>query len=763
MIHLTKKTLYLFLFLLTLLMDVSILLNKSFIFSSLSLIFLITLPGVLTLMALRVKNLPFWNYIVTSIGLSISVLMIVGLIFNWVWFASIHTPPLTKPLMFALVNVYIFVLTLVGYFRKQDIQFKFKFEFRRVNVLNTILFILPVIFTLLSIFGAIILNNGGGNIFTMTALAGIAVFSCLILFTHKRIPGYIFPYGIFLISLSLLLMLSLRSWYISGWDIQDENRLFQLTKDIGYWSPNNIQHDYNSCLSITLLPTIFNLLTGITIEGLFKIVYQVIFSLLPVSVYLIARRYSTSALSYFASFYIMIQPFYIQPMVALMRQEIAFAFFGIMLLTIFEENLNSKVRSILVIIFGISLIMSHYSTTYIALILLMITYLGLGTIRIIRRWNFVKKVAQKLKLKSQNEIKHSYFISPLILFVLFSYSLVWYSVVNSTAKHATQVAQDFIQDMDKMFHAKNDNEDTRKAVQVLPDGDINKVDQLNEYIENQVFMFQSDLSPKYPRSVVDKYTLAPLYPSSADPAIKTSISSEINIFFQLFKQPFKIFVFIGVFLMLFMKFKNSVFHREFIILAFVSAMLIAIMILNPSLTASYNLSRFYLQSLVILSLPAILGTMFFFTFLRKLAFYAMGASLILLYLFFSGFTSQIFGGEAYMHLNNYGDDYDKFYMHQSEIVSGDWLAKHRYKNTAIFADGNASLRLRYTSWTDTTKTILPQVIYKNSYVYASYTNIVENRTYASFNGNVLRYEYPQGFLSDNKDVIYNNGSSKIYK
>jgi uncharacterized membrane protein len=47
-------------------------------------------------------------------------------------------------------------------------------------------------------------------------------------------------------------MLSLRSWYISGFDISNEYEVFKITKEKMLWSMSNFNDTYNACLSITM-------------------------------------------------------------------------------------------------------------------------------------------------------------------------------------------------------------------------------------------------------------------------------------------------------------------------------------------------------------------------------------------------------------------------------------------------------------------------------------------------------------------------------
>ena len=63
--------------------------------------------------------------------------------------------------------------------------------------------------------------------------------------------------------------------------------------------------------------------------------------------------------------------------------------------------------------------------------------------------------------------------------------------------------------------------------------------------------------------------------------------------------------------------------------------------------------------------------------------------------------------------------------------------------------------------------VIPNIIDKSNYVYASYSNthgniaFIDDIIYSSVN--TLAISYPFNFLNTNKNLVYNNGGAKIYK
>jgi hypothetical protein len=59
--------------------------------------------------------------------------------------------------------------------------------------------------------------------------------------------------------------------------------------------------------------------------------------------------------------------------------------------------------------------------------------------------------------------------------------------------------------------------------------------------------------------------------------------------------------------------------------------------------------------------------------------------------------------------------------------------------------------------------MLPSTMDRKAYVYSNYVNTIENRTFSYYRLKVMRHNFPKKFLNQNKNLIYNNGSSEIFK
>ena len=159
-----------------------------------SFIFLITIPGLLIMLMLKIRKIGFWEYLVYTIGLSVAFLMFGGLFNNWFLpLVEIGRPLLLIPLLISF-NAFLLIFWIIAYKRNNENIFEIRFP--KLDWLNKIFFLTPLIFPLLSILGTILLNNGGPNYFTIVMLGGIATYVFLIVLFRKKLNENIYPWAI---------------------------------------------------------------------------------------------------------------------------------------------------------------------------------------------------------------------------------------------------------------------------------------------------------------------------------------------------------------------------------------------------------------------------------------------------------------------------------------------------------------------------------------------------------------------------------------
>lgn len=336
-------------------------------------IFFSFVPGFLMVVLLKLNRINFLIKCLFSVGLSISLLLAVGMFLNTLY------PLLIKPLsiipVLVLLNITTIILTVFAYRRNRDLKtselFNFKFELKD-KLLAPLIF--PVLFPFLAFFGTFLMNTTFNNIIILIFLILIPIYLVAIAYLKDRIHPVTYPIALFMIGFGLILFHSLTSFHVLGRDVHQEFYVFQLTLANFHWNIYDFYSPYNACLSITILPTIYQVLSNMNPEYVFKVLFALLGSILPLMVYTVVKKYFSSKFAFFASLLFVFQVFFID-IVGAVRQEIAIIFFFLAVMVLFDcfgekKFENSWLKKLLFLIFVFSMIVSHYTTSYVAFVVL---------------------------------------------------------------------------------------------------------------------------------------------------------------------------------------------------------------------------------------------------------------------------------------------------------------------------------------------------------------------------------------------------------
>jgi uncharacterized membrane protein len=763
----TRNKTFLTIFVLFLFMNITVMLklNSYPICTILNFLFLSFIPGLLILLMLKIRETDFWEYLVYSFGLSIASLMFFGLFVNWLLpVTGITDKPLSPNSFLVCFDIFIIIIGIVAILRNKDMHPVLKFP--DANLANSIFFIVPLIFPVLSIMGSTSLNNNGTNIFTMLMIGGVAIYVFALVLCRNKLNNNIYPWVLFLFSISMLLATSLRSWNISGHDIIQEFQMFQLTKENFFWTMQNFPgHAYNACLSITILPTIFSGFLGINDEYIFRICFQIFFSILPIIIYLFLKRYAKPVLAFLSVFFFISFPTFFIDLPMMIRQEISLVFFSLALLVIFNKEIKRIWKEIFFVVFGISMIVAHYSTSYITYAILLSTYILTCVVRI----------SEKIKLKRLKNIKipiRKHYLRGYLLLALIVFGFLWFvplthiagDLVSFLTKSLGNMKNEFILDL------KGERTSLLEQFNIFYKPKDKSVI-LQEYL-NEVELKYKDKSniSHYP---IEKYKdFQPVLVGNENMPVKLDpgVVSKIYLFAEIIQKLIKVFLIVGVFYLLFFYIKKREMDIEYILMTFLSLFWLVAVMVMPFSSIEYHLGRAYLQVSIVLALPAILGFMIIFKFIKKKNIKSILISLIFIiyFLFSSEFINQIIGGrDTSIHLDNSGTYYDKYYNHTSEIASGKWLTNNYDKERLVYVDGTTtSLKLTILSNLKDGQfvyNILPSIMSTDAYVFSNYTNTTKKMIIQSFKSDTISHNFPDQFLDDNKNKIYSNGGSEIFK
>lgn len=754
MIIINKKQIFFALVILTLLFDLIALtgFNSFYLGSVYSFIYLMFIPGLITIHIFKIKRINFWDYLIYSVGLSVCFLIFLGLAINWVYPLLLLTkkPLSLLPLLFSM-NIALSVLMYLNLRLYKNIEIKFvvpRFKLSDVSV-----FLVPLAFPIFSILGATSLNNGGSNIFTLFLISSISIFVVLLVALRNKINRNIFPFSVLSISLSLLLMVSLRSWYVSGWDIFEEQLVFDYTNKLSYWNRLFPTISYNSCLSITILPSILLTFVRIDPQYIYKLLFQIIFSFAPLVLYLSFKRYSNQIYSYIMVIFFISQQTFFDTLTKVVRQEIALLFFSLSIYSIFDKNIRPALRKILFILFSFAVILSHYSTAYIAGALFIGTY-------------FLNKISSKLcksysPLSFVNEV-----LTGKVILILFSSILVWNILVTNSPGKVLTTTYYLVTHPSTLSIKPSGGE----SISLLPlnifklTEDKSKL--LSQYIKEATKLYKTytDLS-LYPydpsfgsEPLLLESKLLPLH-------VNTTNLKLVSFLGLINSLSVKIIILIGV-ITTFIKFKRNKNGKDYFMLSITGILLLGLTIIFPFITVQYDFDRLFIQTFVVLGVGvAILLEQLNKNIHNNYKLLSILSLYILYFLYSTGFINNIVGGmEAGLHLNNFGYSYNNHYTRTSEVASVRWLSDNYNKNYKVYGD-------RYSAWRiivfggdiSVIDDVLTTTIDKSAYVYSRYSNVIENENFKRYMGYRLTFTYPSVFLDEYKNLIYSNRNSKIHK
>lgn len=341
-------------------------------------IYLTFIPGLVLLKILRPKEISVVDTILLSVGLSIALLMFFGLLINELYpVMGVSSPLSTIPLIITL-SFLTLALFFAGY--RQDLSENLSsWRSDLINlkdiIKSTILF-LPV---LLGVIGSLYVSV---PLLLLMIIAVTALYA-LSSFSHGFIPSELYPLAIFAISLALITQVLLTSKYIMGTpDAHLEYYVFKLTAINGYWRllPTGITPmttvNYDSMLSITILPTIYSALMNVNGEIVFKALYSFIFSLVPVTLFQIYKGQIGKSASILSTFFLISGSlvFYAFSPLSLNRQIVGEFFLVLSILIWLDKGISIGKRRLLLIAFGAALVVSHYSLTYLYLVFVLSIY-----------------------------------------------------------------------------------------------------------------------------------------------------------------------------------------------------------------------------------------------------------------------------------------------------------------------------------------------------------------------------------------------------
>ena len=740
------KGLFLFIFILLAVVNITVFLDIPFLGQFSGFIFLSFIPGILILLILKLNRLGMTEKVVLSVGLSISSILFFGLIINWLYPILGNKTPLSVPSLVVSFTILTVVLAALAFWKNRQGLFPL-FSGFRLNTSEMCWLLVPALFPLLSILGMQLLNMTENNTLLMALFFLILGYVILIAVRNRHFPQKVYAPTILFISISLSLLYLLRCPHIMGADIHAEYYLFNLTANLQHWQRWG-EGPLDGCLTISLLPAIYQSFVHIDPEYLYKIIYNFLLCLTPLAVYIISRRYVGDLMAFLAAFFFMSQLTFVQS-AGDARNNSAIFFFALAVMVLNHERLRELDKRLLFLIFGTTIIVSHYATAYIFVIILFLTWFSrilltkIVSLRMRRHDESEDSVAggigsasvkpPSLKNPAAQKLLHNNYItfgiSACLLFILF----LWYSVFTGAAfargvifiNHTFQQLHQFF-----IMEAR-----TGLLYSAVGSTIISDPAQVPKYME-MIFSWLTIiliaigvltiLSRYLSRHIRSLETKPPLSPPVAD------------------------------------------FDTEYVIIALVCCCMIAITVLLPYVSQGYDLIRVYFMMMVVLAPFFVIGGV---TLARlvgmRWAYLVILAVLVPYFLCTTGTIYQALGAPKVMILSSQSLGYDLFYVHDQDTRAAKWLGQNKTEGITTYSFGHACKILM--SQGGLPRSATSKYLYHmhqkgeeiSGYVYLIYPNVVREKV------SIPSYRMvdiePYKDMLNKKDKIYTNNASEIYR
>lgn len=710
-------------------------------------LYLTFVPGSIILRILRLHKLDTVETILLTVGSSIASFMFIGFFMNTVYPFFGILKPISSNLIVITLSIFVFLLTFLAYLR--DNMFSDKAMLNVGTVFHPVclfLYLLPF----LAIIGTYLMNYYNNNIILMFMI--ILTSLTVLYFSFKDMPHEMYPLAVFVISLSLLYLTWLTSTYMWGRDVHSELYFSNLILNNAYWD-KTIPDSTNAMLVITLFIPMVSKVLNLSPAWVYKVILPVLFSLIPVGLYEIIKKQVGGTKIAFLSSFFFISIYFYNILLSTAKQLFAEFFMILLILLVIEKEKLNVNRSILIIIFIVSLIVSHYGTSYIFIItiLLVILMILITKNQLIQRsvnyltFEFKKFTSKDLlgDVSIFNATEKNVFNINLALFFIV-FAVAWYMYISNSCT-------------------------------------VYRITDIGTHIMSSI---ATDILNPQSAQGLSLLSLAPK-------TFLGYIHKNLILIAQFF-------IFIGLSSLILLKRSYTKFKVEFTMFSVANFFLLLLSIVLPDFSSQLYTPRLYQITLLFLAPCCVIGgitCVLFFKdfFVFKKNFWlnnhlTMENSLKILSIFFVaiflfevGFINEIKGDHSYVPLSkdfmnssnsvDRASFYQDFNVFQQDVFGVDWLSKNGNKNQPLYTDIITQYVYSYNIQFGNNSRVLinSERLNANSYVYLGYHNVIgkvlildRNKVYYNDNDVNMEKMGKINYLLCNLSKIYTNGGCEIY-
>jgi len=612
-------------------------------------IYLTFMPGLGILFIIKPNGLRLSEFIVFTIGISITSIMLLGL-------AAVVLYPLfgiARPLDFGSISITIslvvVILFMIGITDKRKNFWKINFPCIKDynSLLAPSVLILPLVAILVTQ-----LSSSGGNNWLLLLLIVIIGSIPIIITIGNVIPKMFYPLVIYSIALTLLYSTSIMWDHLVEWgDVFYEYRLSNIALTDGIWHFNEYGN-LNSATSLTILAPIYSTILDLDLIWVFKLIYPFFFALVPTAIYLVVCSVTkSSSRAFLASFfYVSIFPFF-TVMLGANRQQIAEILLILLVYTFFCTKMQKSARSVLILIFSFGIIISHYMIAELILLTLFISIF----VQYIINSKIILKVVSAIYPDDKSEERDC---------MGFHCDFTW---TNGKKRKNLCIPLSFIVVYIVLLLAW--------SMLVTGSSSINGMVEITSMISKNVIT--DFLDPTVTQGLG---------------TIASSSSTPLNLMNKLLHVVTQVFIVVGI-LVTIIYVQRDINETRYLIIGLPFLGLLVASLFIPYFAATINLSRMYQISTIFLSPYCVIGGLYSLKLLLKhvnmdlslkQCLKTLSIIFVIFFLFNIGFFQTLAGETTKLTPDKYLDSRPHFY--QSEIFASNWVKEHGAVDCKLYCD-----------------------------------------------------------------------------
>jgi hypothetical protein len=491
-----------------------------------------------------------------------------------------------------------------------------------------------------------------------------------------------------------------------------------------------------------------------------------LFAAVPVIVYLLARRFWSKQVAILGVVYFVGFPTFFTDMPFLNRQEIAFLYVGLAFLAMTKRQWSVWRRRIAMIVCAVGVGLSHYSTMYI--------FIGTLALGLLAQYGDLVLTRIRRRPKHDARVQWADTARTVTLVVVLAAGVVAFAWQNL----ATHTSSGVLSTLKQALPSAGSGKSTDASYALFSGGGPSPQQLLGKYTKESLHTRTAtgaDLFLPLSKSDVPIHAL----PTASLPSTRVGDlladihlpPSTINeVVRGLASKGEQVLIGLGLLTVGFVGWRRRKLGRDFYFVGLASVVIVGVITVSPGLSVSYGLLRALQQALILVAPILVIGSFVLFKPFGRVWSKRLATVLAFVFMISTiGVMPQILGGyPAQLSLNNSGIYYNDYYTHPQDIDALQWLGEQPNRLPGSVQAEDVVQNWYFTDAGDISGSqyvtdIYPILIRKATFLVLGDTTVHSDRAAAYVDGDVIDYRYPFKVLDQNKNLVFNNGSTEIYK